>query len=202
MTTKTDIWNMALAYLGQPSLNEGDDNDRARKCKLFYQNAKETALRSHDWTFARFAAPLSKLDAPNAPGRVYAYPAGAVKILAVLAGANEGSGRFGRDPGLVCGPKTPWKTMLGPNGNRIIVCRAENAWAVYTASTVDESLFDPCFTEYLAWNLARRLCMTLTGDEKLLALCERGELAALDAARYANVNDEKHMARPKCSYLK
>lgn len=61
--SKIDICNLALAHLGQASINAiSDENERARKCKLFYDVALGETLRAHPWKFAENTAPLALLD--------------------------------------------------------------------------------------------------------------------------------------------
>ncbi len=195
--TKTDIWNLALAYLGQASLNEQDDNDRARKCRLFYPVVKNAALCRHDWTFARKVASLAELDMPDKLGRcVYTVPPEALKILGVYPFYE---GDFTAYENMR--KSIPWRMFSYHGAGQVLVCAEKKVWAEYISSQVDESAFDPLFTKYVALKLASELCMTLTGNDGLLAQCEAQAARALDEAQYANVNNEEHFANTKSSYL-
>ena len=49
MISKIDICNMALAHLGQEPISSiKQDNERARRCDLFYETVKREVLRTHN----------------------------------------------------------------------------------------------------------------------------------------------------------
>jgi hypothetical protein len=65
--TSTDICNMALGMIGHSEIADiEDDNDTARKCRIFYDPTRRACLRDHKWNFAvaRSAALAENDDAP------------------------------------------------------------------------------------------------------------------------------------------
>ena len=58
MISKIDICNMALAQLGQePLASLTQDDERARRCHLFYEPVKKEVLRTHNWPLPMLLLP-------------------------------------------------------------------------------------------------------------------------------------------------
>lgn len=185
--SKIDICNLALANLGQASINAlSDENERARKCKLFYDVALGETLRAHPWKFAENTAPLALLDV-HADGWAFAYkyPADAANVQKVQAG----------------GVGVPFRVTALPNVGRVILCNADYAVAVYTRQVSDPAQFDESFVRVLAWTLACDLALPLTQDTALMQYANNQKVMELDKAQYTNREEGDTVVRYACSYL-
>nr|DAW47420.1 MAG TPA: tail tubular protein [Caudoviricetes sp.] len=185
--SKIYICNLALANLGQAPINAlTDENERARKCELFYEVALGETLRAHPWKFAETTAPLALL-AAEAPGwkYVYKYPADAAHVQRVTLG-NMPVG---------------FHITAVPDFGRVILCNAREPYAVYTRHITDPSEFDECFVRVFAWTLACDLALPLTQDSALMQQAQNQKLMELDKAQYTNREEGDTVARYACSYL-
>ncbi|MBR4592301.1 MAG: hypothetical protein IKO35_03750, partial [Elusimicrobiaceae bacterium] len=62
MISKISICNLALAQLGQSPISSFEqDNEKARRLKLFYAPVRDEVLRTHNWGFAGVREPLALL---------------------------------------------------------------------------------------------------------------------------------------------
>lgn len=185
--SKIDVCNLALANLGQPSIQSWDDpNERARKCKLFYPIALADTLRAHSWNFAKTVEPLVRVETGFIGWKCcYKYPLHAANVLAV---------RVGRE-------SVPFFVSSVPNIGRTILCDAENAQAVYTRICEDPSEWDDSFVRALAWTLASDLALPLTQDTALMQTAARQKELELDRAKYSNREEGETPARYHCTYL-
>ena len=87
MVTKIDICNLSLAQLGQSPISSLEqDNEKARRLKLFYVPVRDEVLRTHNWAFAGVCEPLALLDNnPDEQGRfIYQYPGDALFVRNVF----------------------------------------------------------------------------------------------------------------------
>lgn len=185
--TKIDVCNLALANLGQPSIQSWDDeNERARKCKLFYPVALAETFRSHPWKFAETVEPLAEVDAHFAGWRhCYKYPAAAANVQSV---------RVGRKP-------VPFQVTSIPKIGRLIVCDAGGALAVYTRREEDVSQWDESFVRVMTWTLASDLALPLTQDASLMQGAANHRETELDRARYANREEGDGVVQFDSAYL-
>ena len=84
MASKIDIISQALVLTGHDTINSLNDPGRVVRVALrVYDDAKETALKSSNWTFARFKAQLSKLttDPIDEFTSAYQLPSDSLKVL-------------------------------------------------------------------------------------------------------------------------
>lgn len=185
--SKIDVCNLALANLGQPSIQSWDDpNERARKCKLFYPVALAETLRAHPWKFAETVEPLAQVDVTLAGWRYcYKYPVTAANVQTV---------RVGRE----C---VPFQVTSLPQVGRVIVCDAPKAHCVYTRLEEDPSQWDDGFVRVMAWTLASDLALPLTQDTALMQNAARQREGELDRAKYTNREEGETVVRYHCSYL-
>lgn len=180
MIQKIDICNMALAQLGQEPISALEqDNERARRCRLFYHPVRQEVLRTHHWAFACGLTDLALLaDEPDENGRYsYAYPQDCLFVRKVFA-----PGR-GHHP---CAFQELYRKDLQA---RVILCAAEQARAEYTRDVRDESMFDPAFAKAFSLALAADLAITLTADGSLSQRILQKYTLALDEARRSNMTE-------------
>ena len=187
MISNIDICNMALAQLGQGPISSLEQEDeRARRCRLFYHPVRQEVLRTHNWAFATAEADLTPLgELEHSAGRyVYAYPQDCLFMRKVFEeSAPERALSFK-------------ELYRKEHPGRVLVCRAARARAEYTRDIKDASIFDPAFVKAFSLALAADLALTLTADSSLSQRILQKYTLALDEARRSNMteNFEKPMA--------
>lgn len=179
---------MALANIGQASINSlEDENERARKCKLFYDVALNETLRSHDWKFARGLYPLAEIKECRLPDwtYVYKYPQNAVNVIRLV--------HFGK--------KVSFTVSSHKDYGRIICCHVKNALAECTKKETNTDLYDASFIRVMAWTLASDLAISLTGDQNTMAMAQQQRELELDKARYNDREEGDTFITYESSYL-
>ena len=181
MISKIDICNMALAQLGQePIASLEQEDERARRCHLFYDPVRQEVLRTHHWAFACGQMPLAVLSSPQQAGEpyTYAYPQDCLFLRKVYESRNPSR-------------PVPFKEVYRQDIQaRTIQCAVSQAQAEYTRDVRDELLFDPAFVKAFSLALATDLAQTLTADTALAQRILQKYTLALDEARRSNMSEE------------
>ena len=74
MASQVDICNLALTAIGHKTIaNLDEQNEAARKCKVYYQQAVDATLRAYNWNCAMARAELAQETATPAFGYAYQY---------------------------------------------------------------------------------------------------------------------------------
>lgn len=178
MTSKIDICNLSLGYLGQAPISSLEqENAPARWFKLFYNSVRDEVLRSHNWAFAAAEKPLIPLPiAAAGPGKwVYKYPVDALFIRRIFVAQHPNA------------PVLFEERMDSALATRVLVSPAPQAHVLYTRCVTDETQYDPCFVKCLALALACDLAPALTGDVALAARLEQKYALCLEEARRSNM---------------
>lgn len=187
--SKIDICNMALAHLGQAPINSTtDQNERARRCEMFYSVALAKLLKCHPWRFADTTATLAQVaDNRLPPPYNYAYvrPADALQINAVFSDVQHHT-KF-------------WEAS--DNTGRMLVTYEPVKYVNYTRSVTDTNLFDAAFTLALSWELAAQLAPALTKSNDDMSRAQQQALITLDAARYQNRAEGDNNINIQSTYL-
>ena len=187
--SESDICNMALAHLSQAPINAlTDQNERARRCALFYTVALEKLLKCHPWRFADTTATLAKVDDTCVPPPYhygYARPADALQINKVFTD---------------CAPRIKF-FEASDNTGRMLVTFAPAQYVNYTRKVTDTNLFDAAFTLALSWELAHLLALTLNKASEDVNRAQAQALITLDQARYQNRAEGDNELSIKSSYL-
>lgn len=158
MSSKTEIWNMALANFGGGSItNTTDTTETARLLNTKYDNCVRTVLRDFPWAFARSIKQLTAvtITLPNY-NYVYTYPTDCEKILRVC---DEGDLEI-----------MPYRNeyKLFTDGNlQYIASNIENAYIEYTMYVTTTTLYDSAFTKALSYLLASEVAQSATGNNDL-----------------------------------
>ena len=179
MNSKTSIFNLALAYLGQaPIASPEQDNEQARWLNLFYNPVRDEVLRTHDWAFAAAEKPLNLVEnATQARGEyVYKYPADALFIRRIYSLAD---------------PHTPaaFTERFDTRHQRVLCTPLPQARVCYTRRVTDETLYDAAFVKCFALALACDTALALTGDVDLAARLQQKYTLYLEEARRANMTE-------------
>jgi len=159
--SKIDICNMALAHIGDSSIQSFDDNNRrARLCKTFFDMAVLSVLSEIDWTFARRFVQLQEVSDPvNAETSdlvaglySYALPSDCLVPRDLYP---EGSRDY-------------WKVT-----GRYLQCKKsydEGVYLYYTTSEVTEAQYSHVFCLVVALSIATMIAPALTQDKKFATL--------------------------------
>jgi len=188
MISKIDICNLALAQLGQSPVSSLDQEDeQARRCRLFYEPIRREVLRTHNWRFANTQADLVLVEADQSgkePQYTYAYPSDCLFLRQVYAAEQKQY------------PVEFQELYRKDIPGRVILCKAAHAQAFYTRDVTDVTIFDPAFIKAFSLALAADLAITLTGDMNLSQRIFQKYTLALDEARRSNMteNFEIHQA--------
>lgn len=179
-----EICNLALSHAaaGGPIASLTEASEPARACRLNYGPSRQTLLRAHPWGFAarrRTLALLASGDPASGYQYRYQYPSDCVALRAVLGG----------------GVASRWVIGVSDDGAaRVVDTDAVAAVALYTADVEAVALFDPLFTESLAWLLASRLAMPLTGKRDVMRDCWQVYQQHLQSARTHDAQED--LSRP------
>lgn len=182
--TKVGICNLALTRLGVKNIASlTDASEQARKVAQVYDNALDTVLQEHDWSFAA-SQPTVLIEAPNLTAvgwdYVYALP---TKCLFVRRVYNEST--------LDCKDEQDFKKVFVPSINaEVIYSNLDEAVCDYTYQVLDESIFSPSFVTALSLYLAHMVGPALVGSA-YNGQAYQEYLRALDVARATNKSEGK-----------
>ena len=190
--SKIDICNMALAHLGQePVSSLGQEDERARRCALFYDPVRKEVLRTHNWAFAGCIQDLALLAKKEGErdAFVYAYPQDCLFLRRV----------FGKNAGQAA---IPFKEVFDPAlHTRVILTATDQAKAEYTRDIADENLFDPAFVKAFSLALAADLALALTGDQALAGQMLQKYSWTLEEARRSNMSERVDIHKGRSAFV-
>lgn len=165
MPSKMDVWNSALAKLGQ-DVRVSSPNELTKHAKALnvaWDRVLDYVLADGLWPFAVTHAALALVAEPAA-GWAYRYDAPNDCITA-LAVSDVGGIRQYRDivlsKGVVNGPM--FESQYGEQG-RTIITDVEGAHLLYVKRVEDTGRFPPLFVEALACRLALDIAPVVAGE--------------------------------------
>lgn len=166
MSSKVDVWNMALGHLGvTTTIASPTENTKERKTmERYYEPTLEAVLRDRDWPFATgFKNPglvtdfTTSDDPTNEWSYSYRYPTDCLRVRRIIG--NEGR---------ISANKIPFRTVSDDNG-RLIYTDQEDAKIEYTRRITDPARFPPDFMLAISFRLAAYAAPALTrGDQMQL----------------------------------
>lgn len=162
VTSKVDLWNIAITRLGhEPISEEGENTKAGRLCRLHYPLVLDAVLRSHPWNFAvRRAALASVTTSPSFEyDFAFALPTDPY-CLKVIRTDWEADG-FNSDT-------VPYRIeTINHDGTpvRSLLCNEDTCSIEYVARVTDVSLFDALFADALAARLAAEIAIALTDNK-------------------------------------
>jgi hypothetical protein len=169
------IINSALIKIGESPLSTNDGSRRAVFAFSQYDPQRRVLLRSYPWNFARRRAVLATSLTPP----LFGFS----KAANLPNDCLQFRGLFDTDE-----PDQNITTSRYPfaiEGKRLLV-NHDAPSIFYTADVTDTSLFDPTFSEALAWKLAMTVGYGLTAGPQMLELAAAGFREAIREARVAN----------------
>ena len=147
MTGKVEIVNIALARLGEDSVQTLDEGTvPANMEKMLYDSARQAALRDYNWNFALATSSLARLSKSVPDFRfAYALPADCLRVVRLIGGAS-----------------------FVLRGNAVHT-DTESPVLEYIRDVTDEAEFDSKFVEAFSYKLASDLAMSIKGSSELMA---------------------------------
>jgi len=155
----TEICNMALARIGANRINDyGDDTDtqtEAIQCRTHYEQTAKALMRSHFWRFAKRRVQLTQDANDPAFQWSYAYllPADFLRLIMVWDGTGEPDG------------STRYHFELEGS---LLLWDVSTCYIKYVRWVPEVPSWDPMFTEVMILKLARKLCIPLSQDVKVM----------------------------------
>lgn len=180
MASEVDICNRALSHIGASATISSltEQSEEAFHCNLLYADIRDAVLRAHPWGFATRHLALSDVGTP--PGNWayrYAYPNDCIYAREILQTDTAG------DP-------IKFEVALGDAYNaRVILTDEEDAVLIYTYKVTNTTIFDPLFTNALAWKIASEICMPLTRDQDRMKAAYQMYQGAIAEAQVFNTNE-------------
>lgn len=169
MTSKVEIWNLALGHIGSENAVESDTerSPEADQCRLYYDRCRDQVLRAHDWPFASTVRALSLSGtAPTGWSYSYSHPTDCLNAREIPQQSRNQA------------PPIPFR-IHEDSGNKFILCDQADISLRYTKRIEDPNLFDEGYIECLALLIASRLAMPLTRKADLRDLLRQEYTAAI-----------------------
>lgn len=182
--SKVKIANMALSNVGDTNTIEALPPDetsiQATTIDLWYDTARQEALKAYDWSFARKRAILALHGdaAADEWAYRYQYPSDALHIRKLV------------HPSDTQGDPVPYEVMESTDGTMCILTNLETANAFYTKDEETVTRFTPDFVIAFAYSLAGRIAMGLTSDSSIRDTNLGLAVATVQQAGSANGNQE------------
>lgn len=169
-TTEVDICNLALGRVRASKIDDlTESSPSANECRALYANRRDALLTGYAWRFARATRTLSlRVETPDEWQFSYDYPNDCLRVHYILP-PNAGSiiPGGGISTNKITWDPIPYEVGTGDDGTRRIWSNHEEAAISYTKAVTNVTLFDPLFTEALAWFLAIDLSIPLGGDSAM-----------------------------------
>jgi hypothetical protein len=166
---KTEICNMALGHLAVGQELTDVDTDRtkeAKACRKFYDNARDTLLRSYPWPWATRIATLDlDTEEPNTEWLYqYALPSDYLRLGGrILSGVRPDTEAT----------QIPYR-IISDGSEMFLLTNQVDAQFEYTMAVEDERVFPPDFVGAFSLYLATLISPLVTGGDQF----KLGERAA------------------------
>ena len=177
MASAVDICNLALQRLGARSIAAlTEDTTAGRECNRVYEHARDSELRSHEWSFARTRVQLAADSVAPSFGYAvqYTLPSDYVRLLPARTVTNDTTSLGGLDPNI------DWQI----EGSKILTNDTAPLQIVYLKKVTDPNDFDELFTDVLVSRIAMDVAEKITqSNTKKTDAQNRYTLAKRDAKR-------------------
>lgn len=189
--SKTHIGNLALTHVGARHNIENVDTEQSSEAdviRLWYDFARQQALESHDWGFARKRV-VATLHADtisttsNTPyagvwGFRYKYPNDCIVMRKI------------QHPNAPPDDAIPFEIELSLDGNeKTVLTNLETAVLVYTFDQEQLNLFSPSFVVAHSLFLAAHIAFSITGKITLKKELERQAFQSVALAGASDANE-------------
>lgn len=174
MDSVIDICNIGLSHIRARSINSLEESStEAQQCALHFDGLRDSVLRAVDWQFAKKAVALTlKFEQPLEWRYAYQYPTDCLKLRRVVGDyffkdqtAYGLRNRFAyANDSLRPDVEAPFE-LENIGGEKVIVTDEPEAYGIYTKKISDPAIFDPLFTQALAWLVAATLAIPVIGGD-------------------------------------
>jgi hypothetical protein len=190
--SNVDICNVALNHLGQRAITAlTEQSNEARKCNLIFNIARDSVLRSHDWSFAAKTEALAVLSETFIGWDfLYARPSNCLFIRRIF---NEGN--------VNDNIPNEFKEVKSTIGQKAIATNTDLAYIEYTIPVTDPNDYDPNFVEAFTFKLASMLCKSLTGDLEMMKVMDALFQQSIPEAKRVNKGSNYRKPSDYSSYL-
>lgn len=183
MAAEVDIYNMALALIGNSSAvaNVGETSAQAKTCARFYEHCRDMVLTAHPWNFARKRISLPLLvDAPPTNwGYAYGYPSDCMAARALVLEGSRVPIKANEIPHEVC--------LVG--GAKAICCDVRGVELIYTARVEDPNTYGPHVISALAHLLGFYISGPLSSLPGIKQAMWNGYMAAISTAAACDLSE-------------
>ena len=205
MTSRVDICNLALSYLGigsdalvaNTSKDLNDQTEPARACLLSYDACRKQLLQVGTWSFARKITTLALVSDVEKIGQwsyQYAIPHDLIRITKLY---NKAGFPLQRNTIF-----NEYDIFVNRENKFILACHLSNAELEYIFDQKETEKFSPLFVEALACRIAAKNALRLTKDIKKYQLLEVECETILNKALAEDLK-QRYCKTPICSnYLK
>ena len=155
MASAVDICNLALQRLGARSIAAlTEDTTAGRECNRVYEHARDSELRSHQWSFARTRVQLAAdSEAPTFGfAAQYTLPSDYVRLLPARNTATNAYALGGIDPNI------DWQI----EGRKILTNDSAPLQIIYLKRVTDPNVFDELFIDLLVSRIAMDVAEKIT----------------------------------------
>lgn len=202
-TTQTSIVNRGLQLLGYKPVGSINDNDRGARAMLrAYDSVLRSTLRGNFWSFAIKRAILPASATPPAFGKANYFPLPG-DFLSLAPPDQINSYNFGSIPS-VPNASPGYDDYQIENAGGVQAIASNNPaplYIRYVSSDITESMFDPCFAEAFAANLAMETCEELTQSNTKIANAEKAYDHAIEEAKKRNAFEMKPIRAPVDNWI-
>ena len=157
MSSKIEIWNMALGHLGQEEevQDEAEDTSYANMCRRYWDTILAEEFEGDAWTFLKVSKDLALIDEdPNDEwGYSYEYPADCGFPLRIYSGARRDT----------LESKVPYEIVNDRDNAVIIYTDQEDATLDYVLDETTTVLYPASFKLCLSYKLAFMIALKLVG---------------------------------------
>jgi hypothetical protein len=194
--TDTEVANKALDHLGEPRINDIDDDTDATaiKCEEHFDDSRKYFLREAAPGFARKEVALAISAGETLPTEmydyIYGYPSDCIGIRQIY------------NPNGVDAPRVVFE--IGNHSNKtsqVILTDQEDAILIYTVDVVNLNLYSPDDILALSYALAWHIAMPITRNRELRQEMQQYFVALLSVSRKNNLNTQ-HTEQKKLTRYK
>lgn len=190
--SKTDICNMALAYIGhsRPIASLAEGTTESRMCDTFYEIARKSLLMEYPWSFAKKSYILLSLagttdtttlvftpETNEKYSYVYKFPNDALRILSIKSGNEPDGINNNYEITYALGVDTESRHT------KRIVCDIASARAEYIYDLQDADAYTPTFADALAWKIAAMIGVSMSKDVKVAQNAAQMQQSAIEKAK-------------------
>ena len=195
--TRVQISNLAISHLGtgKTIVSIDESSEEARSCDIFYEVARDDALRDGYWPFATAIEDLGlvQTNPNNEWGYSYRYPSNCLMFRKIQSGIRNDNRQS----------QVPFRIGRDDTGKLIFTDEATPT-CEYTLKITDTSEFDSDFVMAMSYKLAYLIApRILSGDtDNTQDKIERKYLYSLSKAKKNAANEEVRDESPRSEFIR